>query len=182
MIMIMYDPFLKRLIALAKPSQAVPQAGYLFHCDDPVEFMFIVQSGMLELVRFRSDGASVTLQRAGPGSLLAEASAYSDRYHCDAIATTQARVCKLRKFRFLKLLRDDETLAMEWAARLAREVQSTRSQVEILSQKTVADRLDHWLLWHGEALPEKGYWKNIAPQIGVSAEALYRELAKRRSP
>jgi hypothetical protein len=30
------------------------------------------------------------------------------------------------------------------------------------------------------AFPEKGDWKLVASQIGVSPEALYREIAKRR--
>jgi hypothetical protein len=50
-----------------------------------------------------------------------------------------------------------------------------------LSLKTVAERLEGWLIWRGGGLPPKGAWKDIAAEIGVSPEALYRELAKRRS-
>jgi hypothetical protein len=43
----------------------------------------------------------------------------------------------------------------------------------------VAERLDAWL--GGErALQEKGTWQDLAAELGVSREALYRELAKRR--
>jgi transcription termination factor Rho len=36
----------------------------------------------------------------------------------------------------------------------------------------------HWQAWNG-SLPEKGGRRRIADEIGVSSEALYRELAKR---
>ncbi len=52
---------------------------------------------------------------------------------------------------------------------------------EILSMRTVVKRLDAWLLSHGDRLPAKGEWKNLALQIGVSPEALYRELARRKA-
>ncbi len=82
---------------------------------------------------------------------------------------------------FLKRLQADDALSDQWAAHLARTVQAARYRSEILARKTVADRLDGWLAWQGDALPAKGQWKSIAAEIGVSPEAFYRELAKRRS-
>jgi hypothetical protein len=43
----------------------------------------------------------------------------------------------------------------------------------------VAARLDAWLAWNN-ALPEKVERRRIADEIGVSPEALYRQLGKRR--
>jgi hypothetical protein len=73
----------------------------------------------------------------------------------------------------------DQVLCEAWARHLAHEVQKARLHAEILSLKTVAARIDSWTDWHG-ALPEKGRWVTVAQQIGVSPEALYREMAKRR--
>jgi len=36
------------------------------------------------------------------------------------------------------------------------------------------------MVWNNAKLPPKGEWRNLANQIGVSPEALYREIAKRR--
>jgi CRP-like cAMP-binding protein len=44
----------------------------------------------------------------------------------------------------------------------------------------VAERFDAWLD-EGHSLPEKGRWKDVAAELGVTREALYRELARRRS-
>jgi hypothetical protein len=45
--------------------------------------------------------------------------------------------------------------------------------------RVLAPRLDTWLDWRG-ALPPKGDWLRLAAELGVSPEALYREIAKRR--
>ena len=46
------------------------------------------------------------------------------------------------------------------------------------SSRSAADR---WLFSYGKRMPAKGAWKSLAHQIGVSPEALYRELARRRT-
>jgi hypothetical protein len=45
----------------------------------------------------------------------------------------------------------------------------------------VAARLDAWIASNDGNVLGKREWKIVASQIGVSPEALYRELAKRRS-
>jgi CRP-like cAMP-binding protein len=70
--------------------------------------------------------------------------------------------------------------ARAWARHLAQEVQRARAQAEILSLKTVAERVDAWITLNDDALPPKGYWHQVASEIGITPEALYRELARRR--
>lgn len=180
MITIMSDKFIEQLSARAARRRTLPQGAYLFHQDDRVNTMFVVEDGLIELIRRNPEGAPIVLQRAAGQTVLAEASAYSQRYHCDGVAATGSSVLEVPKRRFLEQLREDEAFATLWASHLAAEVQSARYRSEILAQKTVAQRLDAWLAWRGGGLPGKGEWKNLAAQIGVSPEALYRELAKRR--
>ncbi len=77
-------------------------------------------------------------------------------------------------------LRADPDLSSAWTAFLAREIQGARLRAEILSLRTVAERLDAWLAANDDALPAKGAWRLVATEIGTSPEALYRELARRR--
>lgn len=121
-----------------------------------------------------------TLQNALPGAVIAEASAYSTRYHCDAVAAEESVVAGLPKARFLSALADEPALAESWSALLARSVQAARLRSEIRSLPRVADRLDAWLA-EGNALPEKGRWQEMAAELGVTREALYRELSRRRT-
>lgn len=181
MIGIMNKKFIERLITQSTQRRTLTQGSYLFHQNDPVNSIFIIEEGSVELTRHQQDGSLIILQRATRHTILAEASLYSKVYHCDAIVELPSSVFQLPKIAFLKQLREDDEFAYLWAAHLAREVQSARYRSELLTRKTVAERLNGWLDWQGEGLPPKGQWKSIAIQIGVSPEALYRELAKRRS-
>jgi CRP-like cAMP-binding protein len=140
----------------------------------------MVRSGRVHLQRHTTHGARMVLQNVGPGAVIAEASAYSDRYHCDAVATEESVVAVLPKARFLTALEDDPALAASWSAMLARSVQAARFRSEIRSLPKVADRLDAWL-GEGNCLPESGRWQEVAGELGVTREALYRELSRRRT-
>jgi len=153
---------------------------YLFHRGDPVTAIHIVLTGSIYLARNQRDGSVLILQRAGPGSILAEASLYSGTYHCDAVAFGAADTHMYAKASLKRLLARSFEFSNAWAFHLARELQSTRLRAEILSLGTVAARLDAWIAWNGGSSPQRGEWKLVANQIGVSPEALYREIAKRR--
>lgn len=64
----------------------------LFLTGHPVRFMFLVVDGQVDLVRHRQEGALVLMTRASSGQVLAEASAYSDVYHCDGTAAESSRL------------------------------------------------------------------------------------------
>jgi len=181
MIPIMSENFIAQLIARTDKRRTLDQGSYLFHQGDPIKSVFIVENGLVELTRHQRDGASIILQRATGRMVLAEASVYSEAYHCDAVVEAPSSVFELPRAVFLRHLREDDAFSSLWAAHLAAQVQTARTRSEILVRKTVAERLDGWLAWQGQEVPPKGRWKSVAAQIGVSPEALYRELAKRRS-
>lgn len=180
MIAIMLQQLIQQLHHLPDARERKLAAGqWLFHQGDKVEALFLVLSGEIRLIRYQTDGTSLILQRAKAGSILAEASLYSPHYHCHALAQMVTCVSALPKGTVMQHLQTDPKFAFNWSGYLAREVQQARFRSELLSLKTVAARLDAWLNWQGQALPAKGEWKVLAEQLGVSAEALYRELARR---
>ncbi|MGR3749185.1 Crp/Fnr family transcriptional regulator [Paracoccus sp. R12_1] len=152
----------------------------LFRAGDPVVSMILLRAGRADLVRHTDHGLKMILQRAGPGQTLAEASAWSDTYHCDAVAAESCVAALLPRHVFVARLRSDPDLAELWARNLARAVQAARLRAEIRSLPRVADRLDAWL-GEGHNLPEKGRLQEVAAELGVTREALYRELSRRRS-
>jgi CRP-like cAMP-binding protein len=152
---------------------------YLFHQGDAVKSMFLIEDGEARLIRRHADGNVVVLQRAESGSILAEASLFSKSYHCDAIANTRLNVRLIARSQMRTLFENDVAFASAWACHLADEVRHARLRAEILSLKTVSERLSAWVADKG-SIPAKGNWKNIAQDIGTSAEALYREIALRR--
>ncbi|MBG6145760.1 Crp/Fnr family transcriptional regulator [Roseibium album] len=151
----------------------------LFHTGDRVLKVFWVLEGQIDLVRVTPSGNEMVLQSAGHGTVLAEASVYSESYHCDAVARSEGTVAQLGTNAFKDRLATNRIWAENWAGSLAHSVQRARLNTEIRSLKRVADRLDFWLAVNSDASAEKPI-KDIAAEIGVSPEALYRELAKRR--
>ena len=176
----MTGQLLHHLGTLRAQKLALSPGQYLFHLGDPVRLMYFVVTGMLHLTRTQSDGSLLVLHQAGAGSILAEASFCSEHYHCDGVAVEATHSLAYAVAEFRAHLRFSSDFADIWARHLAHELQVARLHAEILSLKTVAQRLDAWLGGRGGSLPPKGEWRTIAAEIGVSPEALYREIAKRR--
>ena len=180
MIEIMFNKIEYYLKFMASRESQFVAGQALFHLSDPVVVVHFIKQGRVHLLRYQSDGAVLLLQRAGLGSVLAEASLYSDVYHCDAVAIEPTVTLTIAKADLRMALLQDPEFSEVWIKHLARELQKARLNAEILSLKTVAQRLDAWMACNDAALPDKGEWRNLANQIGVSPEALYREIAKRK--
>lgn len=178
MIQIMSASLIETLCGMAARSRAVPAGQYLFRRGDKVGNLFVPLQGRVDLIRHSADGVPIVLQRAGVGEVVAEASLFSDAYHCDGRSDTGASLAVIPRDSFRERLRNDPDFGEMWARYLAREIQGLRFHCEVLSLRTVAARLSAWSEWYGE-MPPKGEWKQLAHQLGVSPEALYRELAKR---
>ena len=163
------------------PKRTVDVGETLFRRGDQVEWAFLVSDGRLFLQRALQEGGLLTLHTAISGELVAEASLFADRYHCDAItdiATTVSMIPKTKLVAHLENVASSDRLSIKAFERTAREVQSLRTRIEIMRRRRVVDRLDAYLELFGH--PKEGEWVRVADWIGVSPPALYRELAKRR--
>ena len=181
MIVIMSEELIDRLSTLPHRQRNVSASSVLFHRDALVRHLYVVETGLVELVRYSANGGALVLQRASDRSVLAEASVYSQHYHCDAVVADAAHLLEFSKRTVLDAMATDEILAHLWGRYLAATIQNARHRAELLARRSVSDRLDGWLTMHGDKMPAKGQWKSIATEIGVSPEALYREIAKRRT-
>lgn len=161
-------------------TQALPAGERLFLTGDPVQSIFLVRAGRIVLVRRnRESGAPLFLHIAGPGMMLAEASVWSPAYHCDAQALDDAEVAVIPRRWFRTEMTRNSELANAFAMDLAHALQGARLKAEIRSLPRLADRLDAWLA-EGNAFPERGRLQELAAELGVTREALYREMARRR--
>jgi CRP-like cAMP-binding protein len=180
MIAIMSNEILAFLRPKAVAHRSFERNEHLFHRGDPVQVIFVVIGGCANLIRYQEHGSPAILQRATPGTVLAEASLFAEHYHCDAIAATAMEAVAVPIGEVRRLLSDDRVFALEWTRHLSRELQSARKRAEIISLRTVGARLDAWLIWNDGELPTKGEWRRMAEEIAVSPEALYREISRRR--
>lgn len=177
MIVIMSEPF-QHLFNGAR-SLVLEQGQTLFLTGDPVALVHLVQSGKVALLRRTPQGGTLRLQLAGPGEVLAEASVWSAHYHCDAEADGPATLLSVPVTRFRHRLTEDAALAEAWARHLARSVQAARFRAALLALRGVAERLDAWVA-EGHDLPPHGAIQTLAADLGVTREALYRVLSRRR--
>lgn len=180
MIEIMSGLLIAALAPLPWTDRHVAAGARVFHAGDAVRSMFIVAEGAARLVRRRPDGDALVLQIARAGEPFAEASLTAARYHCDGEAQGPTRLRQAPVDAVKTLFARDATAATAWIAHLGAQVQAARWRVELLGLRTVAGRLDAWLDWRGADLPPRGAWRSLAEELGVTPEALYRELARHR--
>ena len=180
MIAIMSDDFFRKLAELPGKTVHIRRNGQVFERGDAVHAFHRVVSGEVHLLRRQIDGAAFILQRAGPGDILAEASLNTPRYHCAAEAVADSKLQLWPASSVRRLLETDGRATEGYARHLASQLRRERMRAEILSLRRVSERLDAWLTWHDGAMPEKGQMVQLAHDLNVSAEALYREMARRR--
>jgi|SRR5450756_1034942 len=130
----------------------------LFYSGSKSTGFYEVVTGTVRLIRVDRSGREAVLQVASAGDTLAEASLFSPTYHCDAVATTEATVRKYPKAALL-------------ATRLERRnIHSAR------------DRVRHFLTVNvnvdGRTVVLSGTLKQLAADLGLTHEALYRTLAR----
>ena len=179
MIRIMSAELIDAFKILAKETVRREAGECLFRRDDPVTSVFLLLSGRVHLVRYHENGKMLTLHQAVGPTIIAEASVYSDHYHCDAVCIEDSVLLRAARSALRGQLTTDPTLATAWATHLAWALQAARTRSELLTTKGIAERLDSWLSLNGGVIPARGQRKALAAELGVTPEALYRELAKR---
>lgn len=159
-----------------KPGQA------LFYAGSRTAGLYQVVNGTVRLVRTDRSGREAVLQVASSGDTLAEASLFSSTYHCDAVATTEAIVRLYPKAVLLAELQRDPKIAKAFAAMLAHQIMSLRTRLERRNIHSARDRVRHFLVLNvgadGRTVDLPGTLKELAADLGLTHEALYRTLAR----
>src|SRR3954463_11221225 len=107
-------------------SRKLADEEILFSAQQKPTRMFLVSEGCVRLVRPLRTGASAVMQRARVGDWLAEASLFSDRYHCDAVAQGAARVISVSKRDLLDAFRLDSGRSLQFCELLAHHLRRLR--------------------------------------------------------
>jgi len=136
----------------------------------------------MRLARVDRSGREAVLQVAASGDTFAEASLFSSTYHCDAIATTDALVRLYPKAVLIKELERNPKAAQAFTAMLAHQVMTLRTRLEQRNIRSARDRVRHYLAVNadpsGRAVTLSTTLKDIAAELGLTREALYRTLAE----
>lgn len=153
----------------------------MFLRDDPAVGLYAVESGEVRLSRVDRNGRDATLFTARPGQTLAEASLFSDVYHCDATASRPTVVNLFAKAALLEAFEREPAVAQALMATLARQVMTLRARLENRSLRTARERVLHYLEGlapgNDRSVSVSGSLKAIASELGLSHETFYRTLA-----
>ncbi len=158
---------------------SLKKGALLFSPGDVAQGFFAVTTGAVRLYRISSKGKEISIEIAGTGRTFAEASLFSDIYHCYAEPLRDSMVCLIRKDAFLELIQRDSQFATAWFRVLSDKVIHLHRQIEELSLKTPKARIVGYILLLADmqnssmvALP--AHRKSIATLLGMTHETFYR--------
>ncbi len=156
-----------------------PRGSTIFLAGQRPTQLFHVATGSAVMSRQDRDGRVLVLQQAS-GAFLAEASLRSSRYHCDATAQTDVQLIAFPIAAMRHAIDHHGETRWAWISMLANEIRRQRSSAERLALKTVRERLLHWMVTQADngSMHLTGTRKDLARELGVSHEALYRTLGQ----
>jgi CRP/FNR family transcriptional regulator, dissimilatory nitrate respiration regulator len=153
----------------------------LFRLGDKTVGLCEVVTGRVRLARVDRSGREIVLHVAGPGETLAEASLFSSQYHCHAIANTNAIVRIYPKREILAAFEENPKAARAFTETLAQQVMNLRTRVEQRNIRSARERVRYFLMLNVgsdcRTVKLRGTLKDLAAEIGLTHEALYRTLA-----
>ncbi len=158
------------------------QAGeFLFRQGDAAMFVFAIERGQLRLERRTFDGRLVPLHLARAGETFAEAALFADRYHCDAVALTDAVVKALPKAALLVELEQSRGHTPVLVHAMARQLHALRQRLELRNVRSARERvllaLELRATDDSRTVVLEGPLQDFAADLGLTREALYRTLA-----
>src|SRR6266852_1344157 len=153
----------------------------LFRMGNQTRGIYEVLRGQVQMVRVDLSGRQVVLYAAAAGEIFAEAALFSPVYHCDAVTTTGATVRLYPKEKVLAEFRKNPQAAEAFMAILARQIMSLRTRIERRNIRSARERVRHFLALNtgadGRTVLLRGTLKDLAAELGLTHEALYRALA-----
>ncbi len=160
----------------------IASGQFLFHQGEPVEGIFEVVEGRLRQFSYTVDGRDVVMHIARQGALIVESALFSDTYQCSVVALAPSRVRAFEKDVFLGALRAEPAIAEKFMSVLADQIRQLRATLETRNLRTARERIIHFLAVNGEpeskTLRLDGTLKDLAEDLGITHESLYRTLAQ----
>ena len=164
------DPFYM-LPAKEISFRSSEQGEVLFREGEPTNGMFVSLGAEVRMERVGPNGEPITIHAAKPGQSFAEASVFTDRYHCDATVVMSGEIAKIPKSVLLSGFASPE-FSTAYNRIMARQVQSYRQILEIISIKSAVERVYAAIV---AGLLESSVIM-LSRRIALSHEATYRAL------
>jgi CRP-like cAMP-binding protein len=167
------------LLDVTPDHRSLAAGAALFRQGDASIGIFLLISGRIRLQRITPDGAAVSIHLARPGELFAEASLFSELYHCDAIAEVDSEVWLYPKGQLARSLHTKPEALWSFARELARRLQELRLRYELKQIRSANERVLQLLRMRcgkDGVYSITGSLKEVAAYVGLTHEAFYRAL------
>jgi CRP-like cAMP-binding protein len=152
----------------------------LFRQGDKVRAIYFIEEGRLRLERRTFDGRLLIVGTTPANQFFVEAALFSEAFHCDAVAAEPSRVRIYPKTAVLDAVRTDPDSAMFFLKLVAHQIIELRQRLELMKVRSARERVMLYLDFNAGPrgtvnLP--GPLQDIASELGLTREALYRTLA-----
>ena len=151
----------------------------LFHQGANTERLFFLEKGRIKLVRDTIEGQPLVIHIAYAQETFAEASLFSDKYHCNAICDSLSIVLSFSKDEVLVYLKSHPKYTIELLKINTAQVRDLRLLNEIKSINSAYDRVWTFLLSEvnqASTLHFSYSLKDMAQKLGLAHETFYRTL------
>lgn len=165
---------LDRLVKEDHTSVSIDKGETLFFQGSDTTGLYYLVSGAIDLSRTMETGHCVLIHHARPKDTFAEASLFSDYYHCTATVVQKSQLILCKRTAIIKLFDTDIDFARAMASRFAAQLQLSRRRVELLSIRSAAERILA-ALNDGLMLDDISSFADV---IGLAPETVYRNLAQ----
>lgn len=153
----------------------------LFLQDQKIKNFYFLHKGVLKLVRASVEGEQSIMHVAYAGEFIAEASLFSEKYHCFAIAESESEIISYNKADFLAYLDTSPSAMLSLLKTFAQQVRDLRVINEIKNINSAKERILAYLsnAKDGTNVIQLSIsLKETAYKIGLAHETFYRELKK----
>lgn len=162
-----------RLPADALRTSSLSRGGHVFLQGDRTHGMFGVTSGCIQLQRHTEAGVTAIIHTARAGELFAEASLFSDIYHCDAVALEASQIVRIDRDKINQMIAADPEFAVAVISQFARQIQQYRARMALLAIRSAKERVYAGMVEGMLGTDIKAF----AESIGLTHEVVYRALA-----
>jgi len=161
-------------------SHDLDRGDTLYRQGEPVEAVFAVEYGRLQLCTSTSEGRQVPLYTVRTGECVAEAALFAQNYCSDVVAEIRSRVRSFPINTLRDTLRKRPDLAAEFMALQATRCNTLRISLELRSLRSARSRILRFIEISApqgsDTVTLDRSLKNVADDLGLTHEVFYRTL------
>ena len=161
--------------------QDVAAKQIIFQQGETADSIYFLIDGQIRLASFTEERI-INHYLVSAGESFAETALFADRYFCTAIADLSSRLAKIDKNIFRQAIANKPDLAHLYMNQLTARFQTVKTLLELRSIRSARERILQYLIRQVEpnnrTVILQRSLKNLAIELGLSAEALSRNLSR----